>query len=131
MDTISPTPKVARAHFAPILKEAWQKAAACFNTHFGFEILGIYPINLNFPVSEAVWLHQLLTLALQKCLISEAIALPQELKQTDVKPRQGLNQRKTLLNGLYFKILSLCLFWINCQSAEKDSCPNADRPGTG
>lgn len=53
----------SRDTFAPLLKEAWQKAASRFSTNCGFEISGVYPCNLEkipeevFSVSNAVWIH--------------------------------------------------------------------------
>ena len=111
--------------FLPLLKVAWQKAATWFSTHRGFEISGVYPCNLAkvpeevFSVSEAVWIHQLLTLTLQNCLTWNVIAVYQEVHQMDMQPPQCLIQRTALLNGLYFKILSLSLFWVSCHIAEK------------
>jgi hypothetical protein len=48
-----PGRKVSRAHFAPLLKEAWQKSANQSNAHSGFETCGIYPYNPEKIPEEA------------------------------------------------------------------------------
>ena len=68
---------------------------------------------------EAVWIHHLLTLTLQNCFTCYVIAVSQELNEMDVHPPHCVNQRTTLLNGLYFKLLSFSLFWIGCHIVEK------------